>query len=153
MIRLLAGVFVLLSCAPVWAACRSDQVQLRGDWGAARFTVELADTPEERSRGLMFREKMAASAGMLFVYEKPQRASFWMKNTLIPLDLLFVDRTGLVMRVHPDAVPGDLSAIDGGEDVFAVLEINAGLAKSYGIVAGSQMQHPVFSDATALWPC
>ena len=59
------------------------KVRLRGDWGETLFTVELADTPQERSRGLMFRENMPRGAGMLFVYDAPQQARFWMKNTLI----------------------------------------------------------------------
>ena len=115
--------------------------------------LEIADDVEERSKGLMFRRDMPRTAGMLFVYDAPQRASFWMKNTLIPLDMLFVDRSGVVTRVHHDAVPGDLTAIDGGQNVFAVLEINAGLARSYGIGEGSQLRHPVFSGGPAIWPC
>lgn len=135
------------------AACRADQVQLRGSWGEVRFSVELAQTPEERNRGLMFRESMAPGAGMLFIYEAPQPAAFWMKNTLIPLDMIFLDRTGLVTRVHANAVPGDLTPIDGGRAVYAVLEINGGLAARYGIDPGSQMQHPAFAGGPAVWPC
>lgn len=141
-----------------WAAqgqaqCAIDSVQLRGDWGQVRFSVEIADDAEERSRGLMFRREMPRNAGMLFVYDAPQRASFWMKNTLIPLDMVFVDRSGVVTRVHHDAVPGDLTSIDGGQNVYAVLEINAGLARRYGIGVGSQLRHPVFSGGPAIWPC
>ena len=135
------------------AACPADQVQLRGDWGQIRFTVELADTDVKRNRGLMFRESLPRGAGMLFVYEYPQRAAFWMKNTLIPLDMVFVDQTGLVTRVHSNAVPGDLTPIPGGNKVFAVLEINGGLAKRYGIAPGSQMQHPAFFNGPPIWPC
>jgi uncharacterized membrane protein (UPF0127 family) len=90
---------------------------------------------------------------MLFVYERPQPVAFWMKNTLIPLDLIFMDRQGRVTRVHEDAVPGDLTPIHGGNEVFAVLEINAGLARRYGIAVGSQMQHEIFSQDSAVWPC
>ncbi len=139
--------------APLAAACRADAVALRGDWGEVSFAVELADTPQERSQGLMFRDRLARGAGMLFVYEHPQRASFWMKNTLIPLDMIFTDRAGTVTRVHHGAVPGDLTPIEGGDSVYAVLEINGGLAQAYGIDAGSQMRHPVFSGGPAVWPC
>lgn len=138
---------------PVWADCSPDAVFLRGDWGSARFSIELADTPQERSRGLMFRETMASGAGMLFVYETPQPASFWMKNTLIPLDIVFTDRSGTVTRIHHRAVPGDLTPIDGGAEVYAVLEINGGLAERMGLNVGSQMRHHVFTDGPAIWPC
>ena len=133
--------------------CRVDSVEIKGGFGEARFAVEIADDAEERSRGLMFREKMPRGVGMLFVYEHPQRAAFWMKNTLIPLDMLFADASGTVTRVHHDAIPGDLTSIDGGDGVFAVLEINGGLAKRYGIEPGAVMRHPVFAKGPAAWPC
>jgi uncharacterized membrane protein (UPF0127 family) len=128
-------------------------VQLRGPGGQARFTVELADSADERARGLMFRETMPTSAGMLFLYPVPQTASFWMKNTLIPLDMIFADRTGVVTHVHPMAVPGDLTPVRGGRDVLAVLEINGGLAAKLGIVPGTQLRHPALDQKTAVWPC
>ena len=133
-------------------ACSDTQIDLRGDWGTARFTVEVADEPAERSLGLMNRENMSQSAGMLFVYERPQRAVFWMKNTLIPLDMIFADETGLVTKVHENAVPLDLTGIDGGDDVQFVLEINGGLSGQLGISEGSVLRHPSIGDA-ALWTC
>ena len=152
--RALAAVLILLiGAVPALAECRADRVELRGDWGQAQFTVELADTPQARGLGLMFRESLPRTAGMLFVYERPQHASFWMKNTLIPLDMIFTDRTGRVTRVHSGAIPGDLTPIDGGEGVFAVLEINAELAKRLGIAPGTVMRHPVFAGGPAAWPC
>ena len=90
---------------------------------------------------------------MLFVYERPQRAVFWMKNTFIPLDMIFTDKAGTVTRVHEGAIPGDLTPIEGGDSVYAVLEINAGLAERYAIRPGSQMRHEVFSQGPAIWPC
>jgi len=135
------------------AACRDDAVALRGDWGQAQFTVEIADDPQERGQGLMFRETLPSSAGMLFIFERPQEASFWMKNTLIPLDMIFVDPTGLVRHVHHRAVPGDLTPIRGGDGILKVLEINGGLAERLGIAPGSEMQHPSIDPARAVWPC
>lgn len=149
----LAAVMILFGAIELIAECRDNQVRLRGDWGEARFAIELADTPQERARGLMYRETLPRGAGMLFVYERPQRASFWMKNTLIPLDMIFIDRSGKVSRVHDSAIPGDLTAIEGGDRVFAVLEINGGLAGTYGITAGSEVQHPVFAGGSPVWPC
>lgn len=153
MLRLLIATLFVVTVGPAAAACRENTVQLRGDWGKTNFVIEIADTQQTRSRGLMFRENMPRGAGMLFVYEHPQRASFWMKNTLIPLDILFIDRTGLVTRIHHQAIPGNLSGIEGGEKVFAVLEINGGLAKRYGISVDTQMQHEIFLNGPAIWPC
>ncbi|MDT8853647.1 DUF192 domain-containing protein [Paracoccaceae bacterium Fryx2] len=149
---LLCGALLALPGAAM-AGCRADTVELRGPGGQARFTVEVADTAAERAQGLMHRESMPASAGMLFVYERPQRAGFWMKNTLIPLDMIFADPAGRVTRVHSNAVPQDETPIDGGPGVLAVLEINGGLAKRLGIVPGSELRHPALDQATAAWPC
>ena len=133
--------------------CRPDRVDLRGSWGQLSFSAEVAGTPEARAQGLMHRETLARSASMLFVYEHPQRVAFWMKNTLIPLDMIFLDRQGVVQHVHHNAVPHDLTPIPGGGGIFAVLEINGGLAARYGIAKGSEMRHPVFSGGPAIWPC
>ncbi|QMU57368.1 MAG: DUF192 domain-containing protein [Boseongicola sp.] len=134
------------------SACQPDRVDLRGDFGRARFTVELADEPSERSQGLMHRESMATGAGMLFAYEHPQSVAFWMRNTLIPLDMIFADSVGVVMRVHENAIPLDETAIEGGQNIQFVLEINGGLADRMGISVGSQLRHPVIG-ANAAWPC
>ncbi len=135
------------------AACTDTAVDIRGDWGSARFTVEVADEPAERAQGLMNRPSMPRSAGMLFLYERPQRATFWMRNTLIPLDMIFMDETGTVTRVHENAVPLDETTIDGGEGVLAVLEINGGLARAIGIAEGSELRHPGLDQSIAAWPC
>ena len=142
----------VLLAGPVAAQCREDKVALRGDWGEAVFTVEVADDPAERSQGLMNRAEMARFDGMLFVYDRPQPGiAFWMKNTLIPLDMIFADATGTVRRVHARAVPGDLTPIPGGDGIQYVLEINGGLAALLGIGPGTQMQHPALTAAA--WPC
>lgn len=150
-----AGVLALgLTGAGAWAGeCSSGAVFLRGDWGEARFSVEVADDSAERAQGLMHRESMASAAGMLFVYEKPQTASFWMRNTLIPLDMLFVDSRGVVQHIHHMAKPHDESAILGGDNILAVLEINGGMAKKMRIAQGSSLRHPAFSDNNPAWPC
>ncbi|NBE05967.1 DUF192 domain-containing protein [Paragemmobacter ruber] len=135
------------------AACAVDRVDLRGPGGQQRFTVEVADDDAERARGLMFREQMAMSSGMLFVYDQPRRASFWMRNTLIPLDMIFADARGVVTRVHANAIPRDETPIDGGEGVQFTLEINGGLAARMGIVPGAELRHPAVSQDIAAWPC
>jgi len=135
------------------AGCRPDTIELRSPSGTARFAVEIADTPAARAQGLMNRASLASSAGMLFVYERPQHASFWMKNTLIALDMVFADTTGRVTRVHEGAQPLDETPIDGGPGVALVLEINGGLAARLGIAPGSELRHPALDQATAAWPC
>jgi uncharacterized protein len=135
------------------APCATDRLDLRWEGGKESFAVEVADDPDERAQGLMFRTALDPASGMLFVYDAPRRVSFWMKNTLIPLDMVFADATGTVTRVHSGAVPGDLSPIDGGEGVQFVLEINAGLAERLGIGAGTVMRHPAIPDEAAAWSC
>jgi uncharacterized protein len=135
------------------AACSEDVIDLRGDSGQFRFRIEVADDPVEQARGLMFRESMPRFSGMLFVYDRPVDASFWMKNTLIPLDMLFIDAAGIVTHVHADAVPGDLTSIGAPDLSLAVLEINGGLAAALGIVPGVEVRHPAFDPANAAWPC
>ncbi len=149
---LLSIVTCLSTAAALHASCVDTQVDLRGDWGQARFSVEVADDPAERSQGLMDRERMARSAGMLFVYDSPQRVAFWMRNTLIPLDMIFIDATGTVARIHENAVPLDETAIHGGDAIQYVLEINAGLSSRLGIDAGTVLRHPAFGE-NAVWGC
>lgn len=150
--KALCLLFAVAMPAAADAACAEDQVDLRGDWGSARFSVEVADDGVERARGLMFRESLPQSGGMLFIYPEPQHASFWMKNTLIPLDMIFADARGVVTRVHSEAIPGDLTPIDGGPGVVAVLEINGGLAEALRIGPGTQMRHAALGEDAA-WPC
>jgi uncharacterized protein len=151
--HVLIALALVAGAGQVGAACRDDRVSLRGDWGIASFTVEIADEPHERGLGLMYRETLAISAGMLFIFERPHVARFWMKNTRIPLDMIFVDPTGVVRHVHHRAVPGDLTHISGGDGILKVLEINGGLAKRLGIGPGSELQHPAIDAARAVWPC
>ena len=128
-----AAAFLCLLALPgtAWAeaACTPARLDLRWDGGHESFAVEVADDAAERAQGLMFRTELSPASGMLFVYEGPRHPQFWMKNTLIPLDMVFADSTGTVTRVHANAVPGDLTPVDGGEGVQFVLEIAGGLAK------------------------
>ena len=135
------------------AACATGRLDLRWDGGRESFAVAVADDSAERAQGLMFVEAMPLSEGMLFVYDAPRSVSFWMKNTLIPLDMVFADASGTVTRVHANAVPGDLTPIDGGDGVQFVLEINGGLAGKLGITPGAVLRHPAIPAAGAAWPC
>ncbi|RMA42416.1 DUF192 domain-containing protein [Rhodophyticola porphyridii] len=152
--RIFAALLTLvLSAATALAECRPDRVDLRGDFGAASFRVDVADDPQERAVGLMHRPSMPSGAGMIFIYERPQRVSFWMENTLIPLDMIFMDQTGTVTRVHENAIPLDRTPIPGGPDVLAVLEINGGLSSRIGIREGAELRHPGLPQELAAWPC
>ena len=153
MIRTALIAALSLAAVSAEAACRTDRVELRGAFGTAAFTVDVADEPAERSQGLMHVPAMPASKGMLFLYEAPQRATFWMKNTLIPLDMVFVGTDGVVTHVHENAIPLDETTIDGGSGVIAVLEINGGLAGQIGIAPGTELRHPGLDQAEAAWPC
>ncbi|WP_322893635.1 MULTISPECIES: DUF192 domain-containing protein [unclassified Yoonia] len=146
------GFALTLTSQMAMAACADDRVTIVGDWGQAGFTVEIADTPAERAQGLMYVEEMPRMSGMLFIYEEPQAVSFWMKNTLIPLDMLFASPDGEILELHENAVPGDLTPIPGGDGVQMVLEINGGLSRRLGIDVGDVMQHPSFGPE-AILPC
>ncbi|MBC7479362.1 MAG: DUF192 domain-containing protein, partial [Pseudorhodobacter sp.] len=136
-----AAVILGLSVQAASAACAPDTVELRSVSGAVmRFSVELADDAAERELGLMNRDRMAKSAGMLFAYPEPHHVYFWMKNTLIPLDMVFADAAGQVVQVHSNAVPMDETPIDGGDGVTFVLEINGGLAARLGLTKGAVMR-------------
>lgn len=149
----LASALAVPGSAFAEAACATDRLDVRWSDGRESFAIEVADDAAERATGLMFRQDMPLSEGMLFVYDTPRRPSFWMKNTLIPLDMIFADATGTVTRVHANAVPGDLTPVDGGEGVMFVLELNGGLAARLGIAPGAVLRHPAIPQATAAWAC
>lgn len=133
--------------------CASDVIDVRDGDTTVRFSVEIADTPQERGIGLMNRDSMARFSGMLFVYEAPQTVAFWMRNTLIPLDMLFIDPRGVVTRIHENARPLDESSIPGGDGILYVLEINGGLSAALGLREGAEIRHPAVDPALAVWPC
>ncbi len=110
------------------------------------FTVEIADDAEEISYGLMNRESMDADKGMLFEFTPPREPAMYMKNTLIPLDMLFISLNGKVEMVARNAVPGSLRTISPGVPVKAVLEINGGLAEDLGIRPGDTVRHAIFGN-------
>lgn len=152
--QVLRGVLIsLLLAGPAGAACSGSEAEFRWPGGGARFAVEIADDVDERAQGLMFRKDLPASAGMLFIYERPQSVSFWMKNTLIPLDMVFIGPDGRVNGVHANAVPGDLTPIPGPSGTLMVLEIKGGLAKRLGLGEGAEMRHPRIAVDAAVWPC
>jgi uncharacterized membrane protein (UPF0127 family) len=147
-----AGVVVaiLLVCAhwPAAGALAQDAspeiVQLTVEAGANtyRFAVEVADDGAERSQGLMFRERLADDAGMLFLYPDERPRTFWMKNTPLPLDIIFIAADGRVVHVAADARPFDETLIPSIEPAQAALEIRGGLAAMLGIGPGALVTWP-----------
>lgn len=117
-----------------------------GASGAHRFTVEVADTPAQLEQGLMYRQEMAPDAGMLFDFKQPTMATMWMRNTLIPLDMLFVDGQGRIVNIHERAVPQSDAIVAAAAPVRAVIELNGGTAARLGIKPGDRVRFPIFGD-------
>lgn len=111
-----------------------------------KFDVDLALNDAQRSRGLMFREKLGPYEGMLFDFHQEAPVSFWMKNTLIPLDMVFIAGDGTVRHIHANAVPLSTDTIPSQFPVRAVLEINGGSARLLGIKPGDKIKHPIFGN-------
>ena len=145
-----AGLFVLhvvlVPLATLAApSARAEAVCLDLAGGAVhRYVVEVAATPGARAEGLMFRRSLAPGAGMLFDFGRDEIARMWMKNTFIPLDMVFVDRGGVVRGIARNARPRSLDTISSRVPVRAVLELNGGEAERIGLAAGDRLRHPVF---------
>ena len=116
------------------------------------FTVEIADDRDEISFGLMERESLDLDKGMLFDFDPPREPSMYMKNTLIPLDMIFIADDGSIEMIARNTVPGSLRTISPGVPVRAVLEINGGQAAELGIKPGDTVQHPLFGNVDAETP-
>jgi uncharacterized membrane protein (UPF0127 family) len=107
--------------------------------GTHRFRVEVARTPQEQARGLMFRTEMGPDEGMLFPYDQPRVLSFWMRNTVLSLDLVFIDAERRIINIAENAVPYSEDSILSAGPAIAVLELNGGRARQLGIVAGNKV--------------
>ena len=115
--------------------------------GPHSFTIEIADESSERERGLMFRQDMDDDHGMLFVFPETKEAGFWMKNTPMPLDLIFIGEDGRVRGILPGE-PFSEAVISPGKPVRFVLELKAGTARKNGIAEGDRLRHPVIDMVT-----
>ena len=124
------------------SAAGLQQVPLTIRSGSAvhRFTVEVARTPAEQQTGLMNRQSLAPDRGMIFPYDTPQQAAFWMKDTLIPLDMIFLRADGSIVRIAANTVPLSLEPVPSGEPVAAVLEIAGGRSAELGLRAGDKVE-------------
>lgn len=138
-------IFALLCCLHTAAVAATPlaTVTIHGE-PPRQFRVEVAATPESRSQGLMYRTELADDAGMLFIFERAAEVAFWMRNTYLSLDMIFIDQHGKIVHIHPDARPLDDTLIGSGRPVTQVLEINGGLAAKLGIEMGQTV--------TVQWP-
>ena len=128
-------------------AFERDQLAIETAAGAQHFAVELAVTPEERAQGLMFRQRLAADAGMLFLYPAARPVSMWMKNTAIPLDMLFIGDDGRIQQIAERAIPESTATISSIEPARAVLELNGGTAARLNIQVGDHVLYRTFGTA------
>lgn len=133
---------VALTMLPLAACSDEGRLVLNTDSGAHAFSVEVVDTPETRSRGLMFRQELADDAGMLFDFEEEREVSFWMMNTFIPLDMIFIGADGVVKTIHVNARPQDPTSIPSQVPVQFVLEIPGGRTEEIGLEPGDTVEHP-----------
>lgn len=114
--------------------------------GPVRLTVEIADDDAERARGLMFRESLADDRGMLFHFQQPERASFWMRNTPLSLDIIFIGLDGRILNIAESTTPYSEAPIPAAGMTRGVLEIRAGRAAALGIRPGDRVRHRIFND-------
>ena len=129
------------------AASRLETVEVVTGRGRARFQVEIAATLAQQKQGLMFRKSLAPDRGMLFTYKRPQPAAFWMKNTLIPLDIIYIAPDGRVLSIVRNARPHDETPLPSGGLILGVLEIAGGRAAQLGILPGDRVLHRIFPKA------
>ncbi len=120
------------------------QLTVSGGGGEHVFRIEIARTPAARQRGLMERRFLAPDAGMLFLYDEPMKIRMWMKNTFIPLDMLFIDAAGVISSIRAHTTPLSTRTIVSSKLVPAVLELNAGTAERLGIKPGDRVLHEAF---------
>jgi uncharacterized membrane protein (UPF0127 family) len=125
---------------------RLEPVDIVTHHGVKHFKVEIADSEASREYGLMFRKSLAADHGMLFEFDRPDLLSFWMKNTLIPLDIIYIGPDGHVVSIAADARPMDQTPLYSKGPAIGVLEIQGGLAAKLGIRPGDEVRHPFFHE-------
>ena len=145
------ALFLLLSAVTAWAQSPvklpTSPLAIESAAVSHRFTIELAVTPEQKARGLMFRKSMPADHGMLFDYGAPSEIAMWMKNTYLPLDMIFIDAPGRINHIVERAVPLSKALIASGDLARAVLELNGGTVARLGLKRGDKVRHAIFGTA------
>ena len=150
------SVFFLLTAAVFWAPIKPlaqglvkfnrSKLYIVGRSGKHEFDVELALTKRQQGQGLMFRRSLPANAGMLFDYQIPTSITMWMKNTFIPLDMIFLGNDGRVTSISQRTIPHSEAVIASRGRARAVLEVNGGTVSRLGIMLGDRVEHPIFGN-------
>lgn len=148
LLGLLASVLLLMGAgqsSPTHAATlRQEPLEITTAKATIKFTVEIADTEATRNRGMMYRKSLAPDKGMLFDFKTPREAAFWMRNTLIPLDIIFITQDGRILTIARNAVPHSEVPIPSGGVIRGVLELAGGRAAQLGIYPGDRVKHRIF---------
>lgn len=150
-LQLYSPVWLLALLLGVWITAAHaepavERVEIVTARGPHVFDTEVARTLEERAKGLMFRRTLAEDHAMLFDFGVEQKVIMWMKNTYIPLDMIFVGRNGRIVAIAHDAVPMSEALIPSGRPAYAVIEVAGGVAKKIGAEVGDRVRHPIFSN-------
>jgi uncharacterized membrane protein (UPF0127 family) len=146
----MAALALTLVAGTAWAQPQTferDQLAIETASGGQQFAVELAITSEQRAQGLMYRQRLPADAGMLFVYPAARPVSMWMKNTVIPLDMLFIGDDGRILHIAERTIPGSTATISSMQPARAVLELNGGTAARLKIQVGDRVLYRTFGTA------
>lgn len=147
---LICLLIVLPACSPASnGAERADDwtyVEVVSETGVHRFTVEIADEPAEQRRGLMYRQSLPEDAGMLFLYEEAEILSYYMRNTYIPLDIIYIDTEGRIVSIARETEPLSERSLFSAAPAIAVLEVNGGLSDQLGFGEGDLVRHPFFEE-------
>jgi uncharacterized membrane protein (UPF0127 family) len=144
---LLSALFAVFICAGSAFALPVENISIDTAKGHTAFRVEVAGDHASQQKGLMFRKTMAANAGMLFDFHTTVMTSFWMKNTILPLDIIFIRSDGTVSSIAANAVPMSETPIPSTEPIRAVLELNAGRAAQIGMAPGDRVHAAIFKPA------
>ena len=143
------AIALIAACAalagPLARAASFSTLEVATKNGVHIFSVEMATTEDEKSKGLMYRRELADGKGMLFDFSPEQQISMWMKNTYISLDMIFIRADGRILRIAENTEPESTKIISSGGLARGVLEVPAGTAQKYGIAPGDRVSHPLFS--------
>ena len=140
----IALLFIVLLAAGTLRAAPLPTLEIASKTGVHVFAVEIADTEPAREKGLMFRKDLPEGQGMLFDFHQEQDVSFWMQNTYIPLDMMFIRSDGRILRIAENTEPLSTRIIPSGGPVLAVLEVIGGTARKLGIAPGDKVAFPIF---------